>query len=131
MDSADVILDNIWAWRADHGNSGTFGWTTNPAATGVVVNGANVEALGLAVEHYQEYQTAWNGENGTTIFYQSELPYDVPSQSAWTNNGNSIGVSGQNAVGGGGNGYPSYYVGPGFATTLPPVWESIPSSIKA
>lgn len=31
VDSADVILDNIWAWRADHGNSGTFGWTTNPA----------------------------------------------------------------------------------------------------
>lgn len=113
VDSADVILDNIWAWRADHGNAGTFGWTTNTAATGVLVNGANVEALGLAVEHYQEYQTAWNGENGTTIFYQSELPYDVPSQSAWTNNGNSLGVSGQNAVGGGGNGYPSYYVGPG------------------
>src|SRR5205814_9260026 len=24
---------------------------------------------------------------GETIFYQSELPYDVPSQSAWMNNG--------------------------------------------
>ena len=118
VDSGDVIMDNIWAWRADHGNSGTVGWNNNRAATGVLVNGSNVEALGLAVEHYQEYQTVWNGDNGTTIFYQSELPYDVPLQSAWTNNGNSLGVYGQNIVSGGGNGYPSYYVGRGVCSHL-------------
>ena len=33
IDSNNVILDNIWAWRADHGPSGT-GWTVNTAAHG-------------------------------------------------------------------------------------------------
>ena len=81
IDSDDVILDNIWAWRADHGNG--VGWTDNVAEHGLVVNGDFVTALGLAVEHYEQNQVVWNGEYGQTIFYQSELPYDVPSQSAW------------------------------------------------
>jgi hypothetical protein len=94
VDSADVILDDIWAWRADHGNG--VGWTENTASHGLVVNGNRVTALGLAVEHYQQEQVLWNGDAGQTIFYQSELPYDPPSQSAWTD--------------GGANGYPSYVV---------------------
>ena len=102
VDSGDVILDNIWAWRADHGNAGTVGWTANTAAHGVVVNGSNVTALGLAVEHYQQTQVQWNGDAGETIFYQSELPYDPPSQSAW-----SSGTT---------NGYPSYAVASGVCT---------------
>ena len=96
IDSDDVILDNIWAWRADHGNG--VGWTDNVADHGLVVNGDFVTALGLAVEHYEQNQVVWNGEHGQTIFYQSELPYDVPSQSAWmqgTANGySSYAVSG-------------------------------------
>jgi glycerophosphoryl diester phosphodiesterase len=112
VDSGNVILDNIWAWRADHGNPGTYGWTTNTASTGVVVNGSNVTALGLAVEHYQQDQTIWNGENGETIFYQSELPYDVPSQSAWQSDGSFVSAFNENENVGFGNGYPSYYVGP-------------------
>jgi hypothetical protein len=48
------------------------------------------------LEHYQKEQVLWNGNGGETIFYQSELPYDPPSQSAWTD-GNA-------------NGYPSYVV---------------------
>jgi len=95
VDSNNVLLDNIWAWRADHGLTPT-GWTVNTALNGVVVNGNNVTALGLAVEHYQQNQVLWNGNGGETIFYQSELPYDVPSQSAWMN-GNA-------------NGYASYAV---------------------
>jgi hypothetical protein len=82
VNSDDTIIDNIWAWRADHGNG--VGWTQNTADTGVVVNGDDVTAYGLFVEHYQRYQTIWNGRNGRTIFYQSELPYDPPSQQAWT-----------------------------------------------
>ncbi|MEV6862797.1 hypothetical protein AB0M44_17580 [Streptosporangium subroseum] len=82
VNSDDTIIDNIWAWRGDHGNG--IGWTQNTADTGVVVNGDDVTAYGLFVEHYQKYQTIWNGEKGRTIFYQSELPYDPPSQSAWT-----------------------------------------------
>ncbi len=96
LDSNNVILDNVWAWRADHGTG--FGWTANPSAHGLVVNGDNVTALGLAVEHFQQSQTQWNGNNGETIFYQSEDPYDVPSQSAWMD--------------GSMNGYPSYEVTP-------------------
>ena len=94
IDSADVVLDDIWAWRADHGNG--VGWTRNTADHGLVVNGNDVTALGLAVEHYQKDQVVWNGNGGETVFYQSELPYDPPSQAAWMD--------------GGARGYPSYAV---------------------
>ena len=100
VDSGNVILDNIWSWRADHGNG--IGWTVNTAAHGLVVNGNNVTALGLAVEHFQQEQVLWNGNGGKTIFYQSELPYDPPSQSAWMD--------------GTANGYPSYLVSPSVCT---------------
>jgi hypothetical protein len=81
VDSNNVILDDIWAWRADHGNG--VGWTSNTADTGVVVNGDHVTAYGLFVEHYQKYETIWNGNDGTDIFFQNEMPYDPPSQEAW------------------------------------------------
>ena len=79
--ASNSIIDNVWAWRADHGNQ--VGWTQNTASTGVVVTGAGVTAYGLAVEHYQKYEVIWSGQGGTDIFFQNELPYDVPSQSAW------------------------------------------------
>jgi hypothetical protein len=82
VNSADVILDDIWAWRADHGNG--VGWTTNTANTGLIVNGDNVIAYGLAVEHYQQYEVIWNGNGGKVIFFQNEMPYDPPSQAAWS-----------------------------------------------
>ncbi len=81
VNSSDVILDDIWAWRADHGNG--VGWTDNTANTGLIVNGSNVVAYGLFVEHYQKYQVIWNGQHGTDIFFQNEMPYDPPSQAAW------------------------------------------------
>jgi hypothetical protein len=81
VNSNDAILDDIWAWRADHGNG--VGWTSNTADTGVVVNGDNVTAYGLFVEHFQKYEVIWNGNNGTDVFFQNEMPYDVPSQAAW------------------------------------------------
>ncbi|WP_125774635.1 adenylyl cyclase [Antribacter gilvus] len=81
VNSDHVLLDHIWAWRADHGEG--VAWDLNTGAHGVVVNGDDVTATGLFVEHYQENQTIWNGERGRTIFYQSELPYDPPSQAAW------------------------------------------------
>ena len=79
----DAILDDIWAWRADHGTG--VGWTVNTAATGVIINGANVIAYGLFVEHYQQYEVIWNGNNGTNIFFQNEMPYDPPDQASWMN----------------------------------------------
>jgi len=81
VNSKNVILDDIWAWRADHGNG--VGWNSNTADTGVIVNGDNVTAYGLFVEHYQKYEVIWNGNGGTDIFFQNEMPYDPPSQAAW------------------------------------------------
>ena len=60
-----------------------MGWTDNTADTGLIVNGNNVTAYGLFIEHYQKYQVIWNGKGGTAIFYQNEMPYDPPSQAAW------------------------------------------------
>jgi hypothetical protein len=81
VNSNNVILDDIWAWRADHGNG--VGWTSNTADTGVVVNGDHVTVYGLFVEHYQKNETIWNGNDGTDVFFQNEMPYDPPSQAAW------------------------------------------------
>jgi hypothetical protein len=81
VNSDNVILDDIWAWRADHGAG--VGWTDNTADTGLIVNGDNVTAYGLFVEHYQKYEVIWNGNGGTDIFLQNEMPYDPPSQAAW------------------------------------------------
>jgi hypothetical protein len=81
----NTILDDIWAWRADHGDG--VGWTTNTADTGVVVTGDNVVATGLFVEHYQAYEVYWAGENGKTIMFQNEMPYDPPNQAAWQHGG--------------------------------------------
>jgi hypothetical protein len=85
VNSDNVLLDDIWAWRADHGNG--VGWTANTADTGVIVNGDDVTAYGLFVEHYQKYQVIWNGENGRTIMFQNEMPYDPPNQAAWIHDG--------------------------------------------
>jgi hypothetical protein len=81
VNSDHVILDDTWAWRADHGAG--VGWTSNTADTGVVVNGDDVLATGLFVEHYQRYEVIWNGERGKTIMFQNEMPYDPPTQADW------------------------------------------------
>ncbi|XVS67595.1 chitobiase/beta-hexosaminidase C-terminal domain-containing protein [Actinosynnema sp. CA-299493] len=103
VNSHDVIIDHIWAWRADHGNAGTWGWTEATGDTGLVVNGNNVLATGLFVEHYQKHQVIWNGQGGRTIFYQNEMPYDVPNQASWMS---APGV----------NGYAAYKVGDNVTT---------------
>jgi hypothetical protein len=83
INSDNVILDHAWLWRGDHRDG--VGWNVNTADTGLVVNGDNVTAYGLFVEHYQKYQTIWNGNGGRTYFYQNEMPYDPPNQAAWMN----------------------------------------------
>ncbi len=95
VNSDNVVLDDIWAWRADHGNAGTVGWTINTANTGVVVNGDNVTATGLFVEHYQQHNVVWNGNGGKIVFFQNELAYDAPSQAAWMQ---APGVNGWSAL---------------------------------
>ncbi len=101
VNSSNVILDDIWAWRADHGAG--VGWTANTAGHGLIVNGDSVTAYGLFVEHYQKTEVIWNGQGGTDIFFQNEMPYDPPSQSAW--------MAAPNV-----NGYPAFYVATGVRT---------------
>lgn len=81
VNANNTILDDIWAWRADHGSG--VGWTVNTADTGLLVNADNVTAYGLFIEHFQKYEVIWNGNGGTDIFLQNEMPYDPPSQAAW------------------------------------------------
>jgi hypothetical protein len=82
INANDTIVDHTWIWRADHGAGA--GWTSNPSANGLVVNGDRVTIYGLFVEHHQQYQVLWNGNSGRTYFYQSEIPYDPPDQASYT-----------------------------------------------
>jgi hypothetical protein len=102
VNSDNVLIDHTWVWRADHGvegftegvNGDTQRWHTNIGRNGAVINGDNVTATGLFVEHFQEYNTVWNGENGTTVLYQNELPYDPPTQADWTQPDGTLGYAG-------------------------------------
>ncbi|SNT63051.1 hypothetical protein SAMN05216276_109611 [Streptosporangium subroseum] len=88
VNSDNVLIDHTWVWRADHGVEGftnTERWNTNVGRNGVIINGDHVTATGLFVEHFQQYNTIWNGDDGTTILYQNELPYDPPTQADWMN----------------------------------------------
>ena len=101
INSSDVILDDIWAWRADHGAG--VSWTGNTADTGLIVNANNVLAYGLFVEHYQKNEVIWNGQGGEVIFFQNEMPYDAPSQAAWMSTPTT-------------NGYPAMVISPKVKT---------------
>ena len=79
--SNNVIGDDFWLWRADHGDG--VGWNLNKAANGLVVNGDNVTMYGLMVEHFQEYDIIWRGEYGKTYFLQNEKCYDPQNQNDW------------------------------------------------
>jgi len=81
INSNNVYADHLWIWRADHGTG--VGWNKNKCANGLIVNGDNTTIYGLFNEHFQEYQTLWNGEKGRVYFYQSEMPYDPPTVHAW------------------------------------------------
>ncbi|CAM5448113.1 Secreted protein OS=Streptomyces glaucescens OX=1907 GN=SGLAU_30535 PE=4 SV=1 [Streptomyces glaucescens] len=83
VNSDDTIIDHTWVWRADHGEG--VGWETNRADYGVRVNGDDVLATGLFVEHFNKYDVEWYGERGRTIFYQNEKAYDAPNQAAIQN----------------------------------------------
>ncbi len=112
VDGSHVILDDIWAWRADHGagqtgtpdQNGVGGGangcftTCDVAQTGLVVNGNDVLAYGLAVEHYEKNEVVWNGQGGEVIFFQNEMPYEVPSQAAWMSSPTT-------------DGYPAFVIG--------------------
>ena len=85
VNSNNVVGDNLWLWRADHGTGAA--WTVNRSKNGLIVNGNDVTMYGLFVEHFQEFQTLWNGNGGHVFFYQSEMPYDPPTQADWQHDG--------------------------------------------
>ncbi|MFI2645383.1 discoidin domain-containing protein [Streptomyces sp. NPDC018610] len=85
VNSNNVIIDHTWLWRADHGDG--VGWETNRADYGLRVNGNDVLATGLFVEHFNKYDVYWAGERGKTIFFQNEKAYDVPNAAAVTHDG--------------------------------------------
>jgi hypothetical protein len=82
INSNDTLLDHTWIWRADHGAG--VGWELNTSENGLVVNGNEVTIYGLFVEHHQQFQVLWKGNGGRTYFYQSEVPYDPPTQQSYT-----------------------------------------------
>ncbi|MBT2449560.1 discoidin domain-containing protein [Streptomyces sp. ISL-43] len=83
VNNHDTIVDHTWIWRADHGDG--VGWETNRSDYGFRVNGDDVLATGLFVEHFNKYDVEWNGERGRTIFFQDEKAYDAPNQAAIQN----------------------------------------------
>lgn len=100
--SDHVLVDHTWVWRADHGiegftegvNGDTDRWRTNTARNGLVVEGDDVIATGLFVEHFQQHNTIWNGERGVVVLYQNELPYDPPTQADWQRPDGTLGWTG-------------------------------------
>jgi len=64
INSNDVIIDNTWLWRADHDVNGLVTNGKNPVTSGLVVNGWDVIAYGLASEHTLGHLVDWNGDNG-------------------------------------------------------------------
>jgi hypothetical protein len=83
VDSDNVIIDDIWAWRADHGNG--VGWTDNTADTGLVVNGDNVTAYGTIRRALPEIrgdlERQWGHGN---LLPKRNALYNPPSQADWT-----------------------------------------------
>ncbi|MDC0535540.1 glycoside hydrolase family 55 protein, partial [Francisellaceae bacterium] len=121
VNANNVIGQNLWLWRADHdyvtwenthevttAYHHLVDWDKDYGQHGLIVNGDNVHMNGLFVEHFNNYQTVWNGKNGRINFYQSEIPYLTPQ-------GNGDGVKGVtcNAPGESGKNYeacPSLYI---------------------
>ncbi len=85
INSNDAIVDHTWIWRADHGDH--TGWTANKSKNGIVVNGGGVTCYGLFVEHFQEHDVLWKGEDGRVFFLQNEKCYDPPGNATWMSHG--------------------------------------------
>lgn len=79
INSANVVCDNLWLWRADHDSLGVVFNENNRCNRAMEVNGNHVTAYGLACEHTLQDITVWNGNDGRCYFYQAEFPYDVTS----------------------------------------------------
>ncbi len=94
INANDVVGDHFWIWRADHGVENSCGWTVNTSDYGLRVKGESVMIYGLFNEHFQKYQTLWEGEHGRVYFYQCETPYDAIHQDRYmSENGTRAGYA--------------------------------------
>mmetsp|Transcript_2014 Transcript_2014/g.2211 ORF Transcript_2014/g.2211 Transcript_2014/m.2211 type:complete len:253 (-) Transcript_2014:116-874(-) len=99
--SGNVVVDNIWLWRADHSRLApqetpndpllfhyhqTMG-DECPVNTALEVNGDDVHMYGVFAEHTLQDLVVWNGDNGGVSFYQSELPYYISNKETYVENG--------------------------------------------
>ena len=92
INSNNTVVDQTGIWRADHGDH--TGWSENLAKNGIVVNADDVTCYGLFVEHFQEYDILWRGENGRVYFLQNEKCYDPQDQKTWmSHNGTKEGYA--------------------------------------
>ena len=102
LDNADnSIIDDIWAWRADHGNA--VGWTDEQGDTGLDGYRQQRHRLRPGRRALPEERGDLGGQGGTDVFFQNELPYDPPNQSDWM-------------VGPTQDGYPAFLVTPNVRT---------------
>jgi hypothetical protein len=85
IQSGYTVMDNNWLWRADHSVDGPVNDSANPVKHGLVVQADNVFTYGLAVEHTLEDNVVWEGDHGTTLFYQAEIMYDFTGE-VWDHN---------------------------------------------
>jgi hypothetical protein len=90
------MCDKLRLWRANHTrlrpgknpnavNLGDYHQTVESEAhvkNAVIVNGDNVDTYGLFCKHFVKDQLIWNGNNGSVIFYQCKLPYDVKDENS-------------------------------------------------
>ena len=70
-------MENVWIWRADHfyGGSQFPDMSANPADHGLIIDGNNVRAACLQVEHFDKENVIWNGSGGKLVMFQNEIPY--------------------------------------------------------
>jgi hypothetical protein len=83
FNSNNTVLDHCWIWHADHGAAAGWMGDTNTVRNGLVINGNDCITYGQMVEHWQRYNTIWNGNNGRQFFFQNEFNYDTPNQASW------------------------------------------------
>ena len=86
VNSANVVGDDLWLCGGLTERQQRHRWLDDQhrcqrPRSSTAPNVTMYRARGF--EHYQAVQVQWNGNGGADYFYQSEMPYDPPSQSAW------------------------------------------------
>jgi hypothetical protein len=99
FNSNNTVLDHCWIWHADHGSAAGWMGDTNTVRNGLVINGNNCITYGQMIEHWQKYNTIWNGNNGKQYFYQNEMNYDIPNQASFME-GSQLGIPSIKVTGG-------------------------------